>query len=131
MRERFEQKFNDQYQLLYGLLVSATLLALVNLGYTSQAITVLLFFLTFGEDLAYWLLLAIWNPFKRSLPSLWMPGAFLRPDYMNTTMFPATISSWPGWLGRRFGYEVRIETSTAAFIFIFSTSCYITIRILL
>lgn len=111
MRERFEQKFNDWYQLLYGMLVAGCVFGLWLFGFPSAAWKTSLFFLCFCEDLAYWLLLAIWNPFKRSRPMKDKGFYELYP-----CIFPLYISSYSGWLGRRFGYQVRIETRTAAFI---------------
>lgn len=101
MRDRFEQKFNDWYQLLYGMLVAGCVFGLWFFNFHTAAWKTALFFLYFCEDLAYWLLLAAWNPFKRS---------------RSKAVFPSYISSYPGWIGRRFGYQVRIETRTAVFI---------------
>lgn len=114
MRERFEQKFNDWYQLLYGMLVAGCIFGLWFFNFHTAAWKTALFFLCFCEDLAYWLLLAICNPFDRSRPT--ETGAIISDVFRSYKVFPEYISSYPGWLGRRFGYQVRIETRTAAFI---------------
>jgi hypothetical protein len=119
MRERFEQRFNDWYQLLYGMIVAGCIFGLWFFNFHTTAWKTALFFLCFCEDLAYWLLLAAWNPFNRTGPShidILQYRSLLEQAPVTKDIFPRYISSYIGWLGRRFGYIVRIETRTAAFI---------------